>query len=198
MEDRDYRRSVALVEIHEKLHRPDLMPEVEVDRRFVEDENRCGLGNREGDEGELSLAERKLADVPAEQVADSDPFDGGRDRRSVSGPRTAHRVLVRQATEANELFDPNRERDDHLLRHDRDETGQLRAFEPVKRLSSDPRLAVIRGHEAGRDAKERGLAGPVRADQGDPFAPLDRDVDPGQHGPMAIRHRDVPQLDHSS
>ena len=93
-------RAVPLVEVDEQFHRADLVAQVEVDRRLVEDEDRRRLGHREGDEHELALAERQLAGVAPEQVPDPDALDRGGDRRLVRRPGAAERVLVRQAPEA--------------------------------------------------------------------------------------------------
>ena len=57
------RRPVALVEVDQQLHDVDLVADVEVGGRLVEDEDRRRLGDRDGDEHELPLAHRQLADV---------------------------------------------------------------------------------------------------------------------------------------
>ena len=63
VEDRDDRRPVALVELDEQLHHVDLVADVEVGGRLVEDEDRRRLGDGDGDEDQLPLAHRQLPDV---------------------------------------------------------------------------------------------------------------------------------------
>ena len=87
VEHREDRRAVAHVEIDEQLHRPDLVAEVEVDRRLVEDEDRRGLGDGEREQDELPLAERQLARVAPEEVPDADALDRRRDRGPIGRPR---------------------------------------------------------------------------------------------------------------
>ena len=56
VEDGDHRRAVALVEVAQQLHRLDLVAEVEVDRRLVEQQDRRGLRDRQGEQDQLALA----------------------------------------------------------------------------------------------------------------------------------------------
>src|SRR6188768_2766836 len=96
VEHRDDGRPVTFVEIDEEVHRLDLVTEIEVDRGLVEDEDRSRLRHRERDEYELTLAQRQLARIPAEEVADADPLDGARDRGAIGRTEAAERVLVRK------------------------------------------------------------------------------------------------------
>ena len=57
VEHREDRRPVSLVQIDEQLHDLDLVAQVEVDRGLVEREHRRRLGDREGQQDELTLAE---------------------------------------------------------------------------------------------------------------------------------------------
>ena len=57
MQDGDDRGPIAFVEVDQQIHRADLVSEIEVNGRFVQDEQRRGLGDGQGDEHELSLAE---------------------------------------------------------------------------------------------------------------------------------------------
>ena len=108
VEDGEDRRPVAPVEVDQEVHRLDLVAEVEVDGRLVEDEQRRGLGHGHREQDELAFAERQLAGVAAEQPADADPVDRGRDRRPVAGPVAAERVLVGQPARARRPPRPGR------------------------------------------------------------------------------------------
>ena len=81
VQHRDDRGPVAAVEVGQQLHDFDLVADVEVRRRFVEHEDRSGLGHRDGDEDELPLAHGQLANVPAGEVRDADPLHRRRRRR---------------------------------------------------------------------------------------------------------------------
>ena len=87
VEDRDDGRPVALVEVHEQLHDVDLVADVEVRGRLVEDQDRRRLGDRHGDEHELALAHRQLADVAMTEVGDADPLHRRRRPRGRSAGR---------------------------------------------------------------------------------------------------------------
>ena len=50
-------RAIAFVQVDQKLHDLDLVAEVKVDRRLVEDEDRRALGDGHGEEHELPFAE---------------------------------------------------------------------------------------------------------------------------------------------
>ena len=92
VEHGDDRGPVALVEVDEQLHRLDLVAEVEVDRRLVEEQHRRVLRDGEREQHELPLAERQLPGVAAQEVPEADPLDRGRDGRPVGRPRPAERV----------------------------------------------------------------------------------------------------------
>ena len=79
VEDRHDRRPVALVEIDEQLHDLHLVADVEVGGRLVEDQDRGRLGERDGHEDELALAQRQAPGVSVGEVTDADPRHGGLD-----------------------------------------------------------------------------------------------------------------------
>ena len=108
----------------EELHDLDLMADVEVRRRLIEDQDRRRLGDGDGDEHELPLAHRQLAHVALAQVADADAVDRPVDCRDVGRAQTGHRRLMRQAPERHDLVDRHRERQVGDLGHDRDRPGE--------------------------------------------------------------------------
>ena len=99
------RGAIALVEVDEQLHRTDLVAQVEVDRRFVEHQQRRRLGDGQRDQHQLALAERQLTHVPPEEMSNADPLDGCRDRRAVRGTRPTEGVLVRQSPEPDDFLE---------------------------------------------------------------------------------------------
>ena len=66
-----------------------------------------------------------------------------------AGRGPAHRVLVGQPPEPDQLLDPDRERDQHLLRDDRDATGERRPVDRADRIAVDPDRPSIGGDESG-------------------------------------------------
>ena len=110
----------------EELHDLDLVPEVEVDRRLVEDEDRRRLRDRHREQDELALAEGQLARVAAEQVPDADAVDRRGDGGAVDRSKAADGVLVGQPAERHDLLDRRRERQRGQLRHDGEAPGDRR------------------------------------------------------------------------
>ena len=146
VEDRDDRRPVAVVEIDQELHRLDLVAEVQVHGRLVEEEDRRLLRDGERDQDELTLAERQLARVTAEEMADPDPFDRARDRRPVGGPEAAERILVREAAEGDDVLDAHREGQARRTRHHREASG-----DPARSRVSTGRFPSRTRPSVGRD-----------------------------------------------
>ncbi len=196
--DREDRRAVTLVEVPQQLHRIDLVAQVEVDGRLVEDEDRRCLRHGQREEDELALAERQLTCVTAEQVADADTLDGRSHGGAIGRPGPADRVFVGQAPEPDDLLDPGGERQHHLLRDDRQAARDRRAGKFAHGVAAEADVAAHMIDEAAEDPQERRLAGAVRPDQGDPLAGTDRQVDAVEDRPAPVLDRDAAQLDHSS
>ena len=129
VEDGDHRRAVALVEVAQELHRLDLVAEVEVDGRLVEEHDRRGLRDGEREQHELPLPERELAGVPAHEMPEARRARSPRRRRPVRRPGAAQRGLVRQPPEADDLLDAHRERERRLLRDHGEAARDLGALE---------------------------------------------------------------------
>ena len=176
VEDRDDRRAVALVEVDEQLHDLDLVADVEVGGRLVEDEDRRRLGEGDGDEHELALAQRQASRVAVGKVADADPLDRGVDRRP-RRPRAARGAADRAAGAR-----ARRPRGRVIANGSWASSGTT-AIERATRLRSSVRDRLAgerdasrpRVEDAGQDAQQGRLAGAVRSDQGEPLAgPSDR------------------------
>ena len=157
-----------------------------MDRRLVEDEDRRVLRDGHRQEHELALAERQLAGVAAEQVPHAHAVDRRGDRRAIGRAEAADRVLVRQAPEGHHLLDGRRERQARQLRDDREAAGDGEAIERRDRGAGQLDRAGSRLDEAGDRSEQRRLAGPVRADEGDPVTALDGEVDVADRRPAAV------------
>ena len=133
MEDRQDRRPVALVEVDEELHDLHLVPQVEVDRRLVEQEDRRRLGDGHRQQDELPFAQRQLPGIAPQEVADASSLDRRGDGGAVCRTVAAHRILVRDAAEPDDLLDRHRERQTGRARHDRQPPGDRAPVEPRDR-----------------------------------------------------------------
>ena len=160
------------------------------------DEERRRLGDGQRDQHQLALAERQLAHVAPEEMADADPLDGCRDRGAVRGARSAEGVLVRQPPEPDDLLDPRRERRASPAAGRRQAAWPPRAGRGRRRASRRARRGRAAGtQQAARDPEQRRLAGTVRADERHALAGLDREVDPVEDVPAAIGDGHVGQPD---
>jgi hypothetical protein len=102
---------------------------------------------------------------------------------------------VRQAAERDDLLDARGERQDGLLRHDRESSRDRRAIEAADRVAAEEDLAFVGREETGDDPEERRLAGAVRAQEGNAFARGEIERHAAQDGPASERDRDVAQDD---
>ena len=169
------RRPVALVEVDEELHDLDLVADVEVRGRLVEDEDRRRLGEGQGDEHELPLA-RSTGRARRDRAGGAmpDPLDRGVDRRR--GPRRGGRSAAARAAAGR------------ARRHRRRASRTAAGPAPGRRRWSARRAAVASqdrhrrpadvpapgSRTPGQAAQQRRLAGAVRSDERDALAGLDR------------------------
>ena len=186
MEHGEDRRSVALVEVDEQLHDLDLMTDVEVRGRLVEDEDRGGLGERDGHEDQLSLAQRQPPGVTVGEATDADPFHGGLDGVVVHRARTVERRIVGQTPQGDDLADRHREWHLGELGDDRDRPGDRLAVTAEDRLALQCDAAIARFEDAREEPQQGRLAGAVRPDEGDPLARLERQAGVGHDRPVAM------------
>ena len=93
---------------------------------------------------------------------------------------------MRQPPQCHDLLDTSRERQSGQLGNDGQAPRDRRAVELGNVLPEQAHLAGPRRQQAGQDAQKGRLAGPVRADQGDPFLRSDRQVDVADHVPAPI------------
>jgi hypothetical protein len=198
VENRKDRRAVSLVEVDEQLHDLDLVAEVEVDRRLVEEKRGRGLGDGQRDEDELPLAERELPGVSPEEMAETNAFDGRRDGGSIGWAVAPERILVREPAQPNDLLDGRRERQGRLLRHDGDPSRNGDPVQVPHRCAAKPDPPRRRLEDAGRCPEQRRLAGAVRPDEGDPLPRPDLEVDVREHRPLSIGDGQAFEADHSS
>ena len=162
--------------VDQQLHDLDLVPDIEVGGRFVEDQDRGRLGERDRHEHELALAHREPPGVAFREVQDADAREGRLHGFVVDRPRPAQRRIVRQPPQPDDFADAHRERHLDKLGDDRDLARDCLAVARPDRLAPQHDGAGTRFEDAGQDPQQRRLAGPVRPDQGDPFAGAQRQV----------------------
>jgi len=177
VEDRDDRPALPGVQVGEEVHHLDLMADVEMDRRLVEDDDRCRLGDGDRQEHQLPLAQRQLPGVAADEPSEADPIDRRGDDRPIGRSGATERILVREPAEGDDLLDPRGERQAGKLGDDGDPARDGISRQRSKRVATDPDLAGRRSQEARDQPQEGGLAGAVRPDDRDPLAGPDLEVD---------------------
>ena len=146
---REDRGSVTSVEIADQFHHLDLVSEIEVDRRLVEDEDGCVLRHRHRQQNELALPHRQLTGVAPKEVAHADPLDGRGNGRSITGSHSANRMFMGKPTKRDDLLDRRGEWQDRQLGHNRETS---RHGDPFKAIDAVP--AEL--HGSGRGSEQSG------------------------------------------
>ena len=158
---------IALVQVCEQLHDLDLVADVEVSGRLVEDEDRCRLGKRQGDEDQLPLAQREASGITVAEMGDTDPFHRRLDRIPILRPRAADRWIVRQATEGDDFVDWHREWQRRQLGDDGDRSRHGLVVDIADRASPRSETDPWRGSRTPVRTRSRvdfpAPLGPIRA-----------------------------------
>ena len=109
---------VTFVEIPQQLHDLYLVAEVQVDGRLIEEKHGRLLSDRQRQEYKLTLPQRQLASIAADERPQPNPVDRGRDSRTIRLSRAAQGILVRQPPQCHDLLDTSRERQSGQLGND--------------------------------------------------------------------------------
>ncbi len=170
--------------------------------RFVEDQEPGAGGQGSGEDQQLAVGDAEFGDVPFEEGVAPAEVEGGLDLAGAG--QHAAPVEERVAARLGQLFE------DQVLGDG--EAGHDALADPLvhrldaqlaggeRRLEGGPHpvhrhfAAVVRV-DAGKDLDERGLAGPVRAEQRDDAARCDVQRDGLQDRSAAEGHADVAQPD---
>jgi hypothetical protein len=187
------RPTIPAIEVGEQVHHVELVSDVEVDRRLVEEDDRGRLGDRHREEHQLPLAKRQLADVAAHEAAQPDALDRAGDGRSIGRSEASQPVLVREPAERHDGLDRCREREARRLRDDCDPSGDLFSIHSREVPALHEDLAARRSEQPGDEAEERRLAGSVWADDRDELSGADLQVDVVEHRPRAVPGRHAAQ-----
>ncbi len=181
--------------VDQQLHHVDLMTEVEVHGRLIEDEHAWRLGQGHGQHDQLSLAERQPPRIATDEVLDADPLDGGPDGTVVAVPKASEGVLMRDPAQRHDILDAGREGQADLARYDRHPARQRLAAVALERLAVEPDgPSPFRG-VPGQDPQQARLAGAVRSQDRHALAGPDDQVDVVEDGARPVREPDPEQVE---
>ena len=125
MEHHDDRHPVTAVEVTQQAENVDLMGQIKVGRRFVEEEHVGVLGQGHGDPHSLALTSGQLVNRSSGQLDDSSAFQRRRHRLLIGGGPSSENSLVRSASARHQICDGDRRRSCRGLRQQPDDTGEL-------------------------------------------------------------------------
>ncbi|MEK6717730.1 MAG: hypothetical protein AABZ16_09595 [candidate division NC10 bacterium] len=140
-----------------------LVPEVQVRRRLIQQQDRGLLGQGPGDGDELPLAPGQLVHPAGRQIRDARGLQGGLGHGPVpiAFPRAPPGVRI--AAHQHDLGHAEREGHVKLLRDHRHPLRQRRARERAEIAPPDQDAPPLRRHHLAQEAQERALAGAVGA-----------------------------------
>ena len=155
------------------------------------------LGERPRDDDALLLASRERPEAPVGEGEEVEPRERAGRRVPVAGAFLRKRTEVRRPPEERVLGHRHPGRRRRLLRHDGDEPRELRARQLAHASPVEDDLARER-QEPGDRAKQRRLAGAVRADEREPLPVGDRHVHGVDDRAAAELDRDAAHVDHAA
>ena len=156
--------AAALVEVGEEVEHLDLVGDVEVRRRLVEQQQVGALGERHRDPHPLALAAGQLVDDAVGQV--EGVGEGRAPRRPRPRPRPVHRPKAPWCgwrPRRDEVGDRDALGRDRVLREQPQRAGDLLGREPVDRLAVEQHRAGARAQQPRQPAEQGGLAAGVGA-----------------------------------
>ncbi len=169
--------AVLVREVAHEVEGLDLVAEVEVVCRLVEEHNTRALSDAGGQPDALDLATRKFAYGTLAHVGDPSGVHRMVDRGAVVGGEAGETTTVGVATEGDDLTNRKPLRSGAGLREERHLAGKvacaqqgdrasLCAFSSTRAVSAtEHHAAIVDGMQLGERTKECGLSATVRADQ---------------------------------
>ncbi len=195
VERRDHRHAALAAQPTDPLEQVELVADVEVGRRFVQEENRGLLGERPGEDRALALATAEREDPVAGPVGEADLLEHTPSDREVLRGLAFEGTEVGIATVEDVLLDRDVVAGRLFLRDPCDPSGPLADVEVRYGTAEHLHRPLVRVHEAEQGAEERRLPRAVRPGERDELAGSDGEVHPLKRGPLAVAHRDLPQPD---
>ena len=178
----------------EQLERLLLMADVERCSRLVEQDDPRLLRERTCDHDTLLLAAGQRPETPPRVAEQVEPRE--RLGRGPAIPQTllGERAEVRRAAEEHVLAHRHPGRSRGLLRDDGEQPGELGPTEPGG-VAAVERDGAREGHQARDRPQQRRLPRPVRADERDPLALRNVEIDVAHDRPPAELHGHPPEAD---
>ena len=181
MEDGQHRQAAIGLQPPHGAQEGDLVGEVHVQGRLVEQQQLRLLRERHGHQHPLALASGELVRQPIREVQGVGIGEGALNRALVIGGRSEQATCVRRATHLHQLGGPEAVRQVELLGQDGDPARQ-RIPRPVPHRTPRHGDRAMLGCERAADETQQGrLAAAVGAQQGHHLAGLDGEVHAPQH-----------------
>ena len=165
----------------------ELVSDVEVGRRLVEQQHRRVLGERLCEQCPLLLAAGQRRHLAAGEVSEAHRVERAVDDVAVGLTGLGEPAEVRRAAERDDLADRERGRQVGRLPHERQALPTL-ARRPVADGAPEQSGFAVGWQQAGEGAQQRRLAGAVGADERDDLARPDPEVHRVQDPGAAQRH----------
>ena len=181
MENAEYGQSALVSQSRQQLEDVDLMVDVEVRRRLIQQQDVRVLGQRARDVDPLLLAAR--------QVGHEAPGQVGRVRRTETvvnhGPVASTLPLptaqVGRAPHEHGLEHGEVEQLVPPLGHHRDGAGQLAPRVGLERAAVDRHMALPQGNDTGEGSHQGALAAAIRPEHSEELARAQLQVQPSEH-----------------
>ena len=167
------RGAAHLVELGEQVEHLDLVGDVEVRRRLVEQQQVGLLGEGHRDPHALALAAGELVDQPVGEVEGVGQLEGLRHGLLVLARPAPEGALVRVPPAADEVDDADALGGHRVLRQQAERARHLARGQRGDRLPVEEHRARRRAQQSRHPPQQRGLAARVGADD---------------HGDLAVRH----------
>ncbi len=194
MQDREHCGTPRGRESTHQLVQLDHMADIEVRRRFVEQQDGRLLGERLRENDAPTLSAGELQHRTIRQVLHGHSFHRFAHRLPIGLRTRSPPGEVRRAPHQHELQHRDRERGQDVLRHHRDHPRGLAPAHGVRIASAHADIARRRPQGPRRHAHERRLAAPVRSDESNDLTRARRHIDAVQHLVHAVRGADVTQI----
>jgi hypothetical protein len=172
---------------------------VEVARRFIEEQRARILGDRERDPHALPFAARQFREGASAQTADLGLFDRRVDCCPVRGRRRpAPPGPVREAPPADDVVDQHSFGQRSVGLDERDGPAALPGAQRSDGLAVDPDRARIERPSAGDGPQQRRFSGAVGTDERDELSVGDGQRNVFEYAASAVGQRDAGDFDHAA
>ncbi len=167
-----------------------LMADVECAGRFVQQENRSLLGQCTGDDEALTLATRERSETTVGELRQVETFENvAHDGSVVSSLGTEIRD-VRITSEKHVLEAAHVVRQHRRLGHVSHQCGAASTRPQIERAAVDEYPSFV-ANQTGDRVQHRRLSGPVRSDETQPLARLDRVGERLKGHVVAVAHTEI-------